>query len=459
MADKVVLEAEIKSNVGEVTDGVKDLNKATDKASKQGFGGMKKAIQGVGGALKAAGIGLVVGALASFADAFRQNQRVIDFFNIALKSTSIAFNDLFTFLDENFKTIQGYLKGLFTDPLGELYKLGQGIKRFFTDRLSSAAEVLKAMRDVMLNVFSPSGLAKAMADLALATKNMGEEMSTVFDEITSGIKEYTSGIISSAAAMVELDKAAELAIATNQKILEQKDREAEIQRQIRDDVTKSFAERIEANNQLNTILDEQEKLMLANADIVKEAARVQKELTGNDADRITFIKAEAEEAAILAQIEGFRSEQKINAISLQEEEKQVALENAEAQLAAFSGLANALSSLAGENKELAAAGAIIDTYAGANKAFAQGGVAGFVTGAAIIAAGLANLQKIYATDVGSGGGGAAGAAPQIPAPQMMSGAFELTGGTQPEPLQAYVLTDEMTNSQNQLANIRRRATI
>ena len=38
-------------------------------------------------------------------------------------------------------------------------------------------------------------------------------------------------------------------------------------------------------------------------------------------------------------------------------------DTAEAQLAAFSGLANALSGLAGDNKELAAAGAIIDTYA------------------------------------------------------------------------------------------------
>jgi hypothetical protein len=42
---------------------------------------------------------------------------------------------------------------------------------------------------------------------------------------------------------------------------------------------------------------------------------------------------------------------------------------------------------------------------------------------------------------------------------MMSGAFELSGGVEPEPTRAYVVTDEMTNSQNQLANIRRRATI
>tara|TARA_R100000734_G_C3318110_1_gene111920 strand:+ start:2734 stop:4191 length:1458 start_codon:yes stop_codon:yes gene_type:complete len=49
--------------------------------------------------------------------------------------------------------------------------------------------------------------------------------------------------------------------------------------------------------------------------------------------------------------------------------------------------------------------------------------------------------------------------PAAPAPQMMSGAFQLSGGQAPEAMRAYVVTDEMTNSQNQLANIRRRATI
>jgi hypothetical protein len=46
-----------------------------------------------------------------------------------------------------------------------------------------------------------------------------------------------------------------------------------------------------------------------------------------------------------------------------------------------------------------------------------------------------------------------------PAPQMMSGAFELGGGVKPEPIKTFVVTDELSNSQSQLANIRRRATI
>jgi hypothetical protein len=115
--------------------------------------------------------------------------------------------------------------------------------------------------------------------------------------------------------------------------------------------------------------------------------------------------------------------------------------------------------LAGDNKELAIASAVIDTYVGANKAFAQGGVIGYVTAAGVIAAGLANVSKIMSTDVGSGGGGSAPTEASIPAPQMMSGAFDISGGVAPEATKAYVVTDEMSNSQNQLANIRRRATI
>ena len=130
------------------------------------------------------------------------------------------------------------------------------------------------------------------------------------------------------------------------------------------------------------------------------------------------------------------------------------------KMAAYSGLLGGLKELAGENKALAVAQSSIDTYAGANKAFAQGGVAGFATGAAIIAAGLANLQKIYAVDIPGGSGGSGTISQnQTPAPQMMSGAIELGTGQAPEPMQAFVVSDDITNNQDKLATIRRRATI
>jgi len=76
--------------------------------------------------------------------------------------------------------------------------------------------------------------------------------------------------------------------------------------------------------------------------------------------------------------------------------------------------------------------------------------------------GMTQVNDILATPIpggGGGGGGGGGSLAAPPSPQMMSGAFELTGGTKPEPVQAYVVSDDITNSQNGLAIIRRRATI
>ena len=126
--------------------------------------------------------------------------------------------------------------------------------------------------------------------------------------------------------------------------------------------------------------------------------------------------------------------------------------------------------LAEKQKKVKIALAMIDMYSSAVGAYDQAmglpkpagmAIAPVAAGLAI-AAGLANINSIMQTDVGVGGGGGATATAPTggsPAPQMMSGAFELSGGTEPEAFRAYVVTDEMTNSQNQLANIRRRATI
>ena len=76
--------------------------------------------------------------------------------------------------------------------------------------------------------------------------------------------------------------------------------------------------------------------------------------------------------------------------------------------------------------------------------------------------GAAALAKIMSTNPtqGGSGGGVTVSAGGSPAPQMTSGQFTLGGDVmQPEPVQAFVVTDDMTNSQNKLANIRRRATI
>jgi len=125
-------------------------------------------------------------------------------------------------------------------------------------------------------------------------------------------------------------------------------------------------------------------------------------------------------------------------------------------------------------KAFAVTQATIDTYQGATAAYASmakipyvGPVLGAIAAGAAIVSGLANVKAILATGDGGGGGGGPSpaaapppaAAPQTPAPQMMSGAFELGGGEEVEPTRAYVVSDDITASQNGLEVIRRRATI
>jgi FtsZ-binding cell division protein ZapB len=130
----------------------------------------------------------------------------------------------------------------------------------------------------------------------------------------------------------------------------------------------------------------------------------------------------------------------------------------DAELKAYGQLAGALSSLAGNNKELAAASAIIDTYTGANKAFAQGGILGFVSAAAIVTAGLSNVKKIYKTKLPSGDGGGAGgggSAPSVgsniaaglPTRANLDDVVGSVNNTNQQPVKAYVIGQDVTDSQ------------
>jgi len=103
---------------------------------------------------------------------------------------------------------------------------------------------------------------------------------------------------------------------------------------------------------------------------------------------------------------------------------QLEREKTEANLAQASQAFGTLAGLLGENskagKSLAVGQAIIDTYAGATKALAQGGIFGAIAAAGVIAAGIANVKKITSTklpNLPGGKGGGAVATPSIPSIQ------------------------------------------
>ena len=510
MAD-VEISAEINSNIGEVAKDTKKLTTESEKA-QIGVGGIGKAFKGMGTAIKAAGIGLVVALLAKLMEVFSKNQTVLDTFNTAMTALSIAFNDLFGFIENNIGTVVGYFKALFEDPSVKIKELGTAIKDGLVVRFNEFLEVLglvgKAFGQLIDGEFS-----KAFGTIKEAGKQVVDVYTGVddsFEKVTETIKGYVTETLKQADAITQTAKAAGRAEVEFARLNAKYLKDAEIQRQIRDDETKTFEERIEANNKLSKVLDEQAKDQAKQVQVKIDNAQAQFNINKSEENFLELGRAKNEMLELEETITGQLSEQKTNQVSLEKElletQKEVRAEglsglelelqdlqdaydlklemarksgmdttaitkkfekqktevvqaNMNEQLEAFSGLAGALSSLAGDNKALAIASAVIDTYVGANKAFAQGGTVGFVTGAAVIAAGLNNVRTIMATDVPGTTGGNTPPATTTPAPQMMSGAFDISGGVAPEPMKAFVVTDEMSNSQNQLANIRRRATI
>ena len=130
-----------------------------------------------------------------------------------------------------------------------------------------------------------------------------------------------------------------------------------------------------------------------------------------------------------------------------------------------------LGALAGENveagKAIAVAETIFNTQQGIMAAMGATSVADkllpfplrLANAIGVGIMGASAVKTILSTSPGSGAGSSPSASVATPAPEMMSGSFELGGGQEVEPLQAYVVSDEITDSQDALALIRRRATI
>lgn len=123
-------------------------------------------------------------------------------------------------------------------------------------------------------------------------------------------------------------------------------------------------------------------------------------------------------------------------------------------------------------KAIAVVQAIINTYQGASKAIAQGGIFGPVAAAATIAAGLVQVRKIVSTKIPSakgtgnvadtgGGGMTMAAAPIGPTAPIQNTVTQLDQGTinrmGSATSRAYVVESDITNSQEKITRINRAA--
>jgi hypothetical protein len=142
--------------------------------------------------------------------------------------------------------------------------------------------------------------------------------------------------------------------------------------------------------------------------------------------------------------------------------------NQEAIVGAVSGALSSLTQLVGEStamgKSMMIAQAIIDTYAGATKALAQGGVLGYIGAAAVIATGIANIKKMTETDIP--GASDSGSAPSMgPSVSIIGGSADPSAQLarqfsqqNQKPLKAYTVGTDMSSQQALDRRIQQNAT-
>ena len=314
--------------VNDIADTTKDIGDSA-KESQKGIKGLGAGFKGLGVAIKAAGIGLLLQAMGILKELFDNNQKTVDFFNTTFNTLQVAFSDFSKFVNDNIGSITGFFKDIFENPLESVKDFGRAIKENVAERIQSALDTLGYLGSAAKKFFS-GDFGGALDDAKAAGKEFTDVLTGVdgtFDKVVEGTKNaaaavsnYVTETVKQGQAMTETNKQAEIAEVLAQGLIEKYDRQAEVLRQVRDDETLTIEERKKANEELGAVLDEQERTMLANAQAVVDAKARQLAL---DKDNIEFqkeyIQATNELAGIEAQVDGFRSEYKMNQNALDRE--------------------------------------------------------------------------------------------------------------------------------------------
>ena len=313
-----------------------------------------------------------------------------------------------------------------------------------------------------------------------------EDLAKVLDEQEKAMK--SNAAIAVQRAQVELDKNKgniELQKAYQEALNEQAGIEAQI-----------TGFRSEQQTNTNSLLREQKELQnelaligKSQRDIEREELAQELELKKELINREVTDVIERDALLLAAQTEfntqllslnaGFNAEDLAAKTANNDAKKKIDEATKNAQLANAEAVGSAIGTLAGiagegtaAGKALGVASATIDTYVGANKAIAQGGIGGIASAIAIIATGLTNVKtilstKIPKTNVGGasvGGGASGGSIPTPPAFNVVGSSdsnqlADAIGGQSQQPVQAFVVANDVTTAQSLQNNIVEGATI
>jgi chromosome segregation ATPase len=456
-------------------ESIKEFGKAVKANITERFESMLDTLGFLASAVKKVFSGDFKGALEDVKKAGKESVDVLTGVNNTVdKAKDVIDKATSAIVDYTKKTIKGAKENV---ELAKSAELAAVINQGLIEKYDIQAEQLRQIRDEERN--SIEDRIKANNDLA-----------KVLDDQEKAMKANAAIMVASAAAELSKNKESiELQKAYQEALNEQVAIEAQITGFRSEQKANELALDKERLELINSRLESESQLAIErqrfNAEeITNELARLQKLKEINDLEqqqeqaRLQAIVDNANagtQAKIDAQIalDEFMEQSRQTDAQLDRQVKDAKIKNAEQ----VSGAIGQLASVAGEGtvagKALGVASATIDTYVGANKALAQGGFAGIAQAIAIIATGLVNVKTILSTKVpkptvgGVSTGGGGEATPALPAPPSFNivGATETSqladaiGGQTQQPVQAYVVANDVTTAQSLENNIVEGATL
>ena len=327
---------------------IKDLTKQQGKATKA-VKGLASGFKGVGLAMKAAGIGIVLALFNKLGEAMMKNQAVADTVETVFTAIGMVFKEVSDRLLTVYESVSEATGGF--DALKKV--LGGALSiAINTIVLSIQAIVLGvqkaqlAWEESFLGGNDPDKIKELQANIDATsdkidatTTRIKEAGSQIADNFVEAVGEFGTlaeavatetanaiedinleTIASNAKTLVESKKNYALLEAQSRRLIEQYDLEAEQQRQIRDDVSLSVQERIDANTKLGEVLKEQSEEEKKGIQARINALNAQIALEGESHDLTAQLyDLNTEMLAIDAKVAGFKSEQLTNETALKQE--------------------------------------------------------------------------------------------------------------------------------------------
>ena len=476
---KLKLVADTSEAVGDIKEASDEIKEASNEqgifakqtalvsgAFKKLKGGVKQVIttfKTLKGAIAATGIGLLVIAFASLVAFFTKTQKGVDLLDQAMAGLGAAVDVIIDRISSFGDSITKFFSGDFSGAVEGMTKTFSGLGDEIVREAKAAARLEKTLQG-LLDLERDFSVQKAKNNVIIR-----EAEAAALNENIAAAERLKQLQLAMDLTIQQAEEDERLALIKFNAISEQ----VALGESLREDLDKQAAAEIDLINvraekartekrlitQLQTLkkqVETEDALRLATEQRAAEGFNEAIVLNAKSANQLRVEDAEQTNLKLIDTRQQLNDALLDSEKELSKDEKLLRKSNTESQLQAGAQLAGALSSLAGDNKELAVASAIIDTYVGANKAFAQGGVAGFITGAAVIAAGLANVRNIMQTEVKGSGGGASASIPNAsPIGNTIGQAIPVNAnlndlvnqGNDTPPVQAYVISQEVTDSQ------------